>query len=89
MFCFLDLLVSSCALQMFLICSFIYFYSDIIINILAGDEYGGASSVLKILAFAPFLVACSNVFGIQGMVNLGFKKQFSRLTFSCGILGYF
>lgn len=50
-----------------------------IIFILAGDEYEKSVLVFQILAFLPFIIVLSNVFGIQVMLNLGYSKEFNKI----------
>lgn len=68
-----------------LICSlFIFLFSEPIIRTVAGNEYDNAISVLRWMAFIPFLVAMSNVFGVQTMLTHGYKKEFSRILILSG-----
>ena len=48
----------------------------------------GTSTVptIRWVAFLPFLIALSNVFGIQTMIPLGFDKQFSRILLLAGLI---
>lgn len=54
-----------------------------------GEEYKPAINVLRWMAPIPLFIALSNIFGIQTMLNFGFKKQFSRILLSCGVLNIF
>ena len=66
---------------MFAISAIQYHLADLIVKIIMGDQYEPSILLLKIMAFLPFLVALSNIFGIQTMLNLGFQKSFSVLVF--------
>ncbi|EOY5379423.1 flippase [Cronobacter dublinensis] len=58
-------------------CSIIFWGADFLINIIAGKEFEEAIIVLRWLAYVPFLVSLSNLFGVQTMLSHSFKKQFS------------
>ncbi len=62
------------------------FFASEIVNLLLGNQYEESANVLKILAFLPLLIALSNVYGIQVMINTGYKKEFSKIVFLAGIL---
>ncbi len=64
------------------ITSFIIFiFSDLIIRIVFGSKFMDAAVSLRIMAFLPLIIGLSNVFGVQGMINLKMDKQFLILTF--------
>ena len=50
------------------------------ITILFGDKFIQAISTLRMLSFLPFIIGMSNVFAIQGMLNLKLDKQFFMIT---------
>jgi polysaccharide transporter, PST family len=54
-------------------------------SLLFGKVALGAVPVIRWIAPLPFLVAISNVLGIQIMVPLGFDKQFSRILILAGL----
>lgn len=57
-----------------------------IVNVVLGAQYQDSIVVLKILAFLPFVIALSNVFGIQTMLTFNLKGAFSRILVLAGIL---
>jgi len=65
---------------------FLFVLAEPIITFLSGSEYLPAIGVLKIISFLPFLIALSNIFGIQIMLNFGLKKAFSRILISAGLV---
>jgi PST family polysaccharide transporter len=62
---------------MFLISALLYSFAGSIIELLLGDKYYKSVLLLKIMSFLPFIISLSNIFGIQTMLNLGYKKEFS------------
>ncbi|MFV9195592.1 polysaccharide biosynthesis C-terminal domain-containing protein [Citrobacter freundii] len=38
------------------------------------------------MAFIPFIVAISNVFGVQTMLTHGYKKEFGRILIYSGVM---
>lgn len=56
-----------------------FFGADLIIRILAGHQYDGSGTVLRILSPIPFMAGISSVFGMQVMLPLGLKGKYSRV----------
>jgi O-antigen/teichoic acid export membrane protein len=52
-----------------------------------GPAFSQSLPVFKILAFAPVIIAFSNIFGIQVMLNLKMDKSFFWITAGGAILG--
>jgi PST family polysaccharide transporter len=50
-----------------------------IVHLVLGQRYNHAVVILRFLAFLPFLIVLSNVYGIQTMLTLGMNKTFSRI----------
>lgn len=59
-----------------------------LIGIVLGAQYGPAISVLEWLAFLPFIIALSNVFGIQTMLTFGMNQLFSRILMASAGLNF-
>ncbi len=72
---------------MFLVSLILFLYSDFLIHLIIGDQFQKSILLLKILAFTPFLVSMSSIFGVLIMINLGYKKVFSRIIILSGITG--
>lgn len=69
-----------------LILSLILFVgAPILVQVVLGPEYGPSIKVIRILAALPFLVAISNVLGIQLMVPFGKDKAFTSILFVAGL----
>ncbi|HGY1165657.1 TPA: flippase [Citrobacter braakii] len=70
----------------FVMSIFLFAVSPYIIHLFYGDDYESSVTVLRILAFCPFLVGVSNVLGIQTMLSLGYSKEFSRILLIAGCI---
>lgn len=60
--------------------------SPIVIPLLFGATYDEALPVLVILAALPFIIAISNIFGVQILVSLGNISAFSKVLISAGFI---
>lgn len=65
---------------------FILIFAEWIIKILLGTGYEASVVLLRVLAFLPFVVSLSNIFGIQTMLAFGLQKEFSRILLLAAIL---
>lgn len=70
----------------FFISLLLFLFASLIVNVFLGDQYTQSIPVLRILAFIPFVVGLSNIFGIQIMLPLGLTKEFSRIIVSASIV---
>ena len=64
-----------------------FLLAEPIVNLLLGQQYQRSVLLLQIMAFLPFIISLSNIFGIQTMLNLGYKQAFSRILVVAAILG--
>ncbi len=78
---FLKKLTFAAGIILFITSLLIFIFSDLIIRIIFGSKFTDAAVCLRIMAFLPFIIGLSNVFGVQGMINLKMDKQFLILTF--------
>lgn len=65
---------------------FLFFLSGLLVKIILGGQYGESILVVKYLSFLVFIIALSNIFGIQTMLNFQMKKQFSQVLITAGII---
>jgi len=72
---------------MLIISIVLFLLAEPIVNLLLGHQYQQSVLLLKIMAFLPFIIALSNIYGIQTMLNLGYKQAFSRILVAAAILG--
>ncbi|HRI47076.1 MAG TPA: flippase [Ignavibacteriaceae bacterium] len=61
----------------FVFCLTVFFFAGEIIHLLLGYQYEQSILVLRIISFLPFLILLSNIYGIQTMLNIGYKKEFT------------
>ncbi len=57
-----------------------------IVLLVFGSKALGAVPVLRWIALLPFVIAISNVLGIQTMVTFGMEKQFSLILIAAGVV---
>jgi len=69
------------------ISAILFLLAEPIVNLLLGEQYQQSILLLKIMAFLPFIIALSNMFGVQTMLNLGYKQAFSRILVVAALLG--
>lgn len=65
---------------------FIFIFADFVVEILLGSGYEESVLLLRIMAFLPFIIAMSNVFGIQIMLPFGMQSTFSRILICAAVL---
>jgi PST family polysaccharide transporter len=61
----------------FVFSSVIFIFADLIVRLLLGTQYQESIVVLRILAFVPFLVALTNMFGAQLLLPFNIKRLFT------------
>jgi len=61
-------------------------FANIIVNIFLGSKFYESVHVLRILAFLPFIIGLSNIFGIQTMLTFNHKKAFSNILIAASII---
>jgi PST family polysaccharide transporter len=69
----------------FIISIIIFFAAGLILNVLAGNQFENSIMILRILAFIPFIVGLSNVFGVLFLIALGYANRVSRVQFIVGV----
>lgn len=62
------------------------FSAKFIVELVYGQSFSHSVSVLLWLGLCPFLVAVSNILGIQTLLVLGYHKQFSRILMISGLI---
>jgi PST family polysaccharide transporter len=64
----------------------VFLFARPIATLCFGNAALGAVPVMRWIAPLPFLIAISNVLGIQTMLTMGLDKQFSRILIAAGLL---
>ncbi len=65
-----------------LACSLLLFaFADLIVKIFFGESFAEAAVMIRIMALIPFFVSLNNLFGVQTVLNRGYKKQFLGIIF--------
>ena len=70
----------------FILSLILFIFADLVVNFLLGNQYEESISVLRILAFLPFIIALNNIFGIQTMLTFNYKKAFSQILITASII---
>jgi len=74
---------------MFILSLVLFVFADQVVLLVLGQGYQESVLLLRIMAPLPFVITLSNIFGIQTMLNLGYKKAFSQILFLAGVTGLF
>ncbi len=72
---------------MFVVSVMLFVLADPIVNLMLGQQYQQSVLLLQIMAFLPWIIALNNIYGIQTMLNLGYKQAFSYILVAAAILG--
>lgn len=64
----------------------IFISAPFIVSVLLGPQYDPSIAVMKVIALLPFLIALSNVLGVQVMLPFGKDQAFTLILLSAGIL---
>lgn len=65
-----------------------FILAEPIVHIIMGSAYEESILILRILSFFPFVVALSNIFGVQTMVTFGMQNIFSRILMFSALLNF-
>lgn len=63
----------------FLLSTSLFLFSEELILLILGKQYLNSVQILKWLAYLPFIIFLSNVFGIQYMLGQGFDSEFRKI----------
>ncbi len=77
------LLIQGCGT--FILSLLLFIFAEPIILLAYNSTYINSVTVLKWLAWLPFVIGLSNVFGVQTLLVLGLNKIFSRILIVSGI----
>ena len=85
---FIRYILFSVGLVFGLLSLFIFFFADMLILLLLGEQYSESIEILRIMSVLPCLIALSNVFGIQTMVVFSRNKPFTLILVLGSILSF-
>lgn len=57
----------------------LFVFAEPIVMLIFGKEFISSIPLVAIMAFLPFIIVLSNVFGVQTMLTFGFKREFSQI----------
>lgn len=72
--------------SMFIVSCLLLVFATQLVHILIGSKFEPSIVLVQWMAFLPFLVALSNIFGIQTMLTFGMKAEFSRILIASGLI---
>lgn len=70
----------------FILSVVMFMTAPLMISLAYGDQYGAAVPVLLLMAWLPFVIGLSNVFGMQTLLVLGYKAIFSQILMMAGLI---
>ncbi len=85
---FLRKVLSGMGGGMLIISSLIFLFAEQIVDFFMGSMYGESVIIFRIISYLPFIVALSNIFGIQTMVAFGMQRIFSRILMFSALLNF-
>jgi PST family polysaccharide transporter len=84
---FINKLTVFISFGMFFTSLLLFLMAEPIVNILLGEQYYQSILLLKIMAFLPLIISLGNIFGIQAMLNLGYKREFTLFVLVAALVG--
>jgi polysaccharide transporter, PST family len=63
----------------------LFLFAQPVSRLILGSTTGDVSEIFRWMAMLPFVVAISNVLGIQTMIPFGLERQLSRIYFFAGV----
>jgi PST family polysaccharide transporter len=70
----------------FLMSASTFIFAEEITYLIAGNVYNKSVIAIKILSFLPLFIGVANIFGVQIMLNIGLKKEFTYILVVGGLL---
>ena len=67
----------------------LYLAAPFLARLVMGEQFAAGVPVIRVLALLPFIVALSNIFGIQIMANFGLQRLLTRILAAAGVLNFF
>lgn len=63
-------------------------FAEPIVGIIMGDKYIDSIVILRMISFLPFIIALSNIFGIQTMVAFDMQRIFSKILMWSAVVNF-
>lgn len=70
----------------FLFTVFVILSAPTLVILLAGKSYSNSIPLLQLMSFLFFIIGVNTVFGLLGMIAIGYKKKFARIILIAGII---
>ncbi len=83
---FIRKLVRFVGITTFFISLMLFVFAPYVSDIILGKQFKESIIVIRILAFLPFIVGLSNIFGIQTMLNFGLKELFTKVLITASFI---
>lgn len=62
--------------------------ASFLVELLLGKEYGPSVAILQLLAWLPFIISFSNVFGVQIMLPFNLQKRLSQVVLMAAFVNF-
>jgi len=72
----------------FVMSCMIYLFSDNLVLLILGSDYGESIEILRIISIVPFLIGLSNILGTQVMLTFNRKRQFLIIVIFGSIVSF-
>ena len=56
-----------------------FIFAEPIVRIVFGTEFTDTAVLLRILAFVPLFLSLNNLYGVQTILNMGYRKEFLKI----------
>lgn len=84
---FIDKMISMIGLLFLTVSTLLLVLAAPIVDTLLGAQYQESIVLLQIMAFLPLVIPLGNLFGIQAMLNFGYKREFSVIVLIAAFVG--
>ena len=64
----------------------VFIFAGYVVELALGAEYQSSVGILRILLLLPVVLVVSNIFGVQLLLSLGHRLEFSRVLFLAGVM---
>jgi PST family polysaccharide transporter len=82
----LKLITTLVSIISFISSTLLYVFAPLILHIVFGDKFTAAITCLRLMSFLPFIIGMSNLFSIQGLLNMRKDREFLLITIGGAII---